>query len=594
MVLSDLYLLLEYIRALKFNQKVNEFIEESQEFLVNRYKEFFNNDDSIEQSFTNRILFEIKNVLYEDLKYSFNDNYSNFMNKLFKDKLISSYTEVINEKTKEMVLMVAQKRETLKSKLDDLFSLEPDTVLKDINNKMNNTLYSIDRFNFHFNTFQISENLANFLNNFGELNIQPKFEGIIGILNHETKDMIVNSLNKNSIEYKNYYNKEEFIEKVDLINTEIEDKYINNINDTIYNYGIEEFPNNLEKEINRQSQTIQRRRNRLLTEEEIENDHKEKIADKAIDDTFSKILISSSNAKKFINNFGGFDNYDKIINENINKLNIAYKKSLKIIKDNNYVEEISNELMTELINLKNFTLDYYTSINERFNDIKIFLKTSINDIYNNINKCANLTYVTFSEKYEELSKVEEINSKKNNTLGEISDSIIVGSQNKLTNVNYSIPEISQKTQFKFNVIFEEEGEVKKPKVIVSIINESKPKLLDIKFISPGNEAGDIIEKINVELNNVNFTMSVYYTTKSKDLYVTTITDFESYKYSIELVQQTPNYIEKCGIEEGIYLCYSYFEYTEDYPKILSSKNYKNIPRKLIIEESIVHESNLFE
>ena len=73
--------------------------------------------------------------------------------------------------------------------------------------------------------------------------------------------------------------------------------------------------------------------------------------------------------------------------------------------------------MTKLINLKNFTLDYYTSINERFNDLKILLKTSINDIYNNINKCANLTYITFSGKYDELSKVEEINSVKDDTLG---------------------------------------------------------------------------------------------------------------------------------------------------------------------------------
>ena len=250
--------------------------------------------------------------------------------------------------------------------------------------------------------------------------------------------------------------------------------------------------------------------------------------------------------------------------------------------------------MTKLINLKNFTLDYYTSINERFNDLKILLKTSINDIYNNINKCANLTYITFSGKYDELSKVEEINSVKDDTLGEISDYITVGSQNKITNVSYSIPEISQKTQFKFSIEFEEEGEVKKPKVIASVINESKPKLLDIKLITPGNGAGDIIEKINVEPNNVNFTMSVYYTTKSKDLYVTTITDFESYKYSTELVQLQENDIEKCDWEDGIYMCYQFYEYTEDNPKILSSKKDKNIPRKIIIEESIVHESNLFE
>jgi len=575
------------------NQKVSEFIEESQEFLVNRYKDFFKNDVSIEQSFTPLIMEEIKNRLLE-LSNNFNNNYLNYMNKFFKDKLISSYAEVMNAKTKEMVLSVAQKRETLKSKIDDLFSLEPDTVLNDINNKINNTLYSIDSFYSHFKTFQISENLEDFLNNFGALNIQPKFDSILKVLNRETKDVIVNTLDRNSIEYKNYYNNEDFVEKVDLTNKEIKDKYFNNINETIYNYGIEEYSNNLENEINRQSQTIKRRRNRLLTEEEIENDHKEKIADKAIDDTFSKILTSSSNAKRFINNFESFENFEKNINENINRLNIAYKKSLKIIKDNNYGEEVSNELITKLNNLKNFTMDYYTSINESFNDLKIILKTSINDINTNINKCANLTYITFSEKYEELSKVEEINSVKNNTLGEISDNIEINNQNKKLNVTYFIPEISQKTQYKFSIEFEEEGEVKKPKVIASIINESKPKLLDIKFISPGNGAGDIIEKVNIEPNNVNFSMTVYYTTKSKDLFVTTMTDFESYKYSTELVQLQENNIEECYWEDDIYICYQFFEYNEENPKILSSKRYKNIPRKTITEESKVHENNLFD
>ena len=167
--------------------------------------------------------------------------------------------------------------------------------------------------------------------------------------------------------------------------------------------------------------------------------------------------------------------------------------------------------------------------------------------------------------------MEKINLIKEVALGEISDSIIVGNQNKMTNVTYSIPEISQKTQFKFNVEFEEEGEIKKPKIIASVINGSKPKKLDIKFITSMNGAGDIIEKINVEPNNVNFTMSVYYTTKSKNLYVTTITDFESYKYSTELVLQQENDIEKCDYEDGIYMCYQFYEYTEDNPKVLSSK-----------------------
>jgi hypothetical protein len=573
------------------NQKVKEFIDDSQEFLVNKYKEFIKNDVSIEHSFSDIIREIIMKNLYE-LGENFNDKYTNLMNNYFKDKLISSYTKVMNQETEEMVLSVVEKRAILKSKLDDLFSLDPDTVLNEINNKINNTLYLVDSFNSHFNTFQISENLKDFLNSFGVMNIQPKFKDLIGILNYEARDIIVSKIDKNYLDYKNSYEMGKFIEKADLINEEIKKNFINIINEAIDNYGKEEYPNILEKEINRQSQTIKRRRNRLLTEEEIENDNKEKIADKALDDTLLKILFFSNNTKKFIDNYENFQVFDKIINENINKLNIAYKKSLKLIKENYYTEDINNELYTKLMELKNYTFDYFSSINESFSDLKAYLKTSINDIYNNINTCANLTYITFSEKYENLSKTKEINSSTDINLDKLTNSFIVDNQNKMITVNYTISKISKKAKFKFKIEYENEGEIKKPIVTAGIINESGPKLIDFTFIQPQESAGDIIERVNIQPNNANFTMNIYYTTKTKDLYVTTITDFESYTYSKELVQKIIDEKEDTFEIDGIPLN-SYFNGDNEGEITLSSQKNKIVPRKTIIEESKVHESNLF-
>jgi hypothetical protein len=368
------------------------------------------------------------------------------------------------------------------------------------------------------------------------MNIQPKFDEITKVLNHETKEIILKKIDKNILEYENYYDIK-FIEKANLTEEEIETKFINNITEAINDYGEEEYPNILENEINRQSQTIIRRRSRLLTEEEMINDYKEKIADKALDETLSKILISSNNAKKFIDSCEKLDIFDKKIKENINKLNIDYKKSLKLIKDNYYSDEIYNELNKKLMNITNFTLDYFSSINESFYDLKEHLKTSINDIYNKIDKCANVTYTTFSEKYDNFSNVEGINLVMDNNLGIKSDSTIVENQNQITIVNYTISQILQKTQFKVRVEYEEEGGIKKPIINLIIINESRPKKISFKFINSQGEAGDIIENVNIEPNNVNFTMNVYYSTKSKDLYVTTIIDFESYQYSTELNQK---------------------------------------------------------
>ena len=283
-----------------------------------------------------------------------------------------------------------------------------------------------------------------------------------------------------------------------------------------------------------------------------------------------------------------------MIKENINKINIAYKKSLKIIKDNYYTDDVYNELITNLMDLKNFTLEYFSSVNESFYDLKIYLKTYINDINNRINECANLTYITFSQKYDNFSIIERINSEINTNISERSDSIIIENQSLMTTVNYTISQILQKTQFKLKVEYEEEGTIKKPIITLNIINESRPKKIELKFIKSEESAGLIIEDANIEPNNVNFSMNVYYSTKSKDLYVTTYTDFESYKYSTELIQEKVNEVEKCVYPNGISLCFNYFVIIGDSKKILSSKKDKNIPRKKFSEESIVHASSLFD
>ena len=162
------------------NKEIYEYIKDSQKFFVSRYHAFIVNDVSIEYSFSRIILEEIiKNL--DKIENNLSDYYLNLMNNLFKEKLISSYTNNINQKTSEIVLRVNEERETLKSKVDDFFSLEPDIVLNEINNKINNTLYSINEYNSHFKTFKISEDLEDFLFNFGKMNIQPKFDGIIKV-----------------------------------------------------------------------------------------------------------------------------------------------------------------------------------------------------------------------------------------------------------------------------------------------------------------------------------------------------------------------------------------------------------------------------
>ena len=119
------------------------------------------------------------------------------------------------------------------------------------------------------------------------------------------------------------------------------------MNENINNYGINNYPEHLENEINRQN------------DEEIEIINQEKISEQAIDDIFKILLTSSNNTKTYINNFEKFDEFDKLIIKYINKVNSAYKLSQKIILDNDYEEEINNILNDKLEFLKQMNLNYY-------------------------------------------------------------------------------------------------------------------------------------------------------------------------------------------------------------------------------------------
>ena len=123
------------------------------------------------------------------------------------------------------------------------------------------------------------------------------------------------------------------------------------------------------------------------------------VADKSIDEAFHKLLTNSENIHKFINTFELFDEFDNIIDINLNKFNLAYKTAKQTIDGNDYEEDIYTPLEQKLTYLKNFTADYYIQVNESFYKIKNYLINSINEINKLFNECANITYKTFEDYY---------------------------------------------------------------------------------------------------------------------------------------------------------------------------------------------------
>ena len=71
----------------------------------------------------------IINLIIPDIE----NKYNRLLNKYMKERLIDSYIKVLNEKSNEMIITIKEQREFIKAEFDDLFSLDPDDVLNDIN-----------------------------------------------------------------------------------------------------------------------------------------------------------------------------------------------------------------------------------------------------------------------------------------------------------------------------------------------------------------------------------------------------------------------------------------------------------------------------
>ena len=100
--------------------------------LKEKYISFIKNDVSINSAFNKAIKTKIDdniNLIIPDIEYEYN----RLLNKYMKERLIDSYIKVLNEKSNEMIITIKEQREFIKAEFDDLFSLDPDDILNDIN-----------------------------------------------------------------------------------------------------------------------------------------------------------------------------------------------------------------------------------------------------------------------------------------------------------------------------------------------------------------------------------------------------------------------------------------------------------------------------
>ena len=512
-------------------KKVSEFIKDSRISIIDQYISYLKNDAVISQSFNNKVLEKINDSLTVNI-HEMGNNYEKMLEKYLKEKLISSYTKLMNDKTNDMIRFVNEKKVTLKSKLDDLFSLDTDQILIDINQKINNTLEAINKYTEYFNSFEISNNLIEFLNDYGVTYIQPNFKKIKTELNKASKDIIIKNLENNSKNIENL-NDEEFSRQINNDYIFFNNNYIKNFSENIDSYGITNYNYSvkLNKQIEKKDRRLRRRLEGSETEEEMAIDSQERITDEGIEENFQKIINSLNNVKINFDSLDIFKEFDNQIINNKQKINEKYKDSKRIIEENDYEEEIKNYLNEKLLNLTNISLEYYNRINQTYYELRNYLNKSILEIDNSINKCANVTYEEYNKEFDKIvNNTQSFNNEISETKQKYNlDTYQQKTEHKTNYVDSSVTDLKIQGGFKFDVKYKTEN-IKKLIIAASIINRSIPNLANINVTYEFSKCGKVINVLDIEFNDANYTMDLLYDSETNNINITMYTLFEKYWY----------------------------------------------------------------
>ena len=545
-------------------EKSDEFIENSKQQILRDYKLYLTSDTSIQLAYNSRIIKSIDNNL-KDVSNELEKDFSSLLTEQFKDKFINSYTKTMKEQTKDLIQTVNELKQKVKSLFDDFFSLDIEKVLNETNEQMNITLNSIEEYKIHFDSFKIPQELIDYCLNYGKEIIKPYYERFESLINKETRTLTLNRIDKNCDEFEKTFNSLEILNQIDKVNSSSKIN-IDNSYKEINGYGITEYPKILENEINKIEARNLRRLNDEQTEEDENEEHRERIADKSIDENFHKLLELSKNTKRYIENYEYFDTFIDKIMDNKKKLSLSHKESLLIINDSfEEEEEIKEFLIDKIQNLNNLSLQYYNEIEDNFSSLKNYIQNSLKEIDNLLNQCFNITYETFAYKYENYSRLANpIDKPYNEVVKNIPMKIYTTSTQFGEFVTEAtIKALIKKANFKFNLILEgEEGKIKKPKIIAIVNNEIKPQQIKFKIDSTFGNCGEEYQTFDIlEISKINYTIILNFDTESNLINYTTITDFDKINYQVARYKIEDSEIDACANTIGLGLC---LEECDDY------------------------------
>ena len=540
------------------DKKIDNFIDDTSDYLVNEYISYMQQDDKTSEF--QKLSNETKSLIKTNLIISrdnIKNNYKNTLNSYLKNPLIKKYELYLIEKINELIKRVNDFRESVLSQIKDVKVVDSEEILNEINKKINSTLEGIDNYNNHFNEFKISENIKQFLLSYGENFIKPLYENIINLINNATKNIIFENLDKNSYNYEKNLNISLFNSKVNESQSFLNESYINYINNQINLYDPENYVHKLENEKDK----IKKRRRRYLenlnTEDDIKDDYSERVADKPLDDTFSKLLDTADSVQNYVDSLNEFNLYDRQIKNYINDINIAAKNSSQLIEMYDFEENTMNRVKDKLSYLQNISLIYYNKVNDSYFIIRNNIKNSIKKINDELKKCANATYETFANNYINILNNEDYKPINKTYLENEEELDLI--QHRSTTQNGDITfktkilNFRQYSGFKFDIQYEENKNIKKPKISASVTNKNLPKKITITTYEEFGDCLQIGKKIEIEFTDANYSTILNFDTKSTDIKLTSTTKLERYSYTITPFKDGYSNTT-CKTIEGITIC----------------------------------------
>ena len=518
------------------NDKLEGYFEETKNYIVNKYINDMNTNEEFDLKFNANLKDIIKGIISGNI-HNYENNYINMMKDNIKAPFISDYTKALNEATQDMKYFVEDTKIQMKVELDKIFSTDSDSVSADIQIKFNNTKTALETYNEHFTTFKISEEVIDFLDNFGEKNIFNKYNPIKELLDKRTAELVIINLEKLSNEFREEYSIESFQEEINTANKNLS-SYFDDFTNILNNYGsIEDtYKRNLDKEI------ANYRRIRLL--EEGDSTEENKIADVKLDITFSELKNSSLLVKEFIQSLNLFNTFEDNIKKYISDKNKEYSLSEYNLEKNKDKNENYDLMIETLEELNQLSSEYYNQAQNVYNLMKEQIINNIIQINELINSCEKVTYEIINNKYIEIkdkfNKIEQSNNLVKNKIN-ISPYKSQQTDNYFT-VETNVENYLIDNKFTLDIIFE--GESKTPKVIGKVVNNILPKIFDINFYSSTGQNGKLGRRINVVFNNISSYTNIVFDAGLNQANIITNFNFDEYSVKTQYYQEKVESVTK--------------------------------------------------